>query len=92
MIWGLDTGLMWSTFRVSATTWVLLMAALLNVAPQWSGLVFGGAFTVPLVVAILAGHGSVSDLGRPGPRRLVQSAAVGTALLPTIVVIATSAI
>ncbi|MFF0316793.1 hypothetical protein ACFYPH_19465 [Micromonospora sp. NPDC005252] len=92
MIWGLDTGLMWSTFRVSATTWVLLVAALLNVAPQWSGLVFGGAFTGPLVVAILAGHGSVSDLGRPGPRRLVQSTAVATALLPAMVVVVSSVI
>ena len=85
MIWGLDTGLMWSTFRVSSTTWVLLAAALLNVAPQWSGLVFGTAFAGPLTVAVVAGRSDLSTLSRPGPRRLAQSAAIATALLPAII-------
>ncbi|MFI6238388.1 hypothetical protein ACIBEF_00755 [Micromonospora sp. NPDC050795] len=90
MIWGLDTGLMWSTFRVSATTWVLLAAALLNVAPQWSGLVFGIAFVVPLSVAVLIGRGSLSQLSRSGPRRLAQLAAIGVAIVPAVAVAATS--
>ncbi len=82
MIWGLDTGLMWTTFRVSATTWVVMVAALLNIAPQWSGLVFGAAFAAPLAVAVLVVRGNVTELGRPGPRRAVQTATAVTGLLP----------
>ncbi|GGQ60219.1 hypothetical protein [Couchioplanes azureus] len=89
LIWGLDTGLMWSTFRVSSTTWVLLAAVALHVAPPWSGLVAGTAFAVPLAVAVLAGRGDLSELGRPGPRRLAQLAAVVTALSPTALITAT---
>ncbi|HEX6686110.1 MAG TPA: hypothetical protein VF062_25275, partial [Candidatus Limnocylindrales bacterium] len=44
LFWGLDTGLVWSTFRVSATSWVMLLSALLTVAPQYSGLVYGAFF------------------------------------------------
>ncbi|WP_212993673.1 hypothetical protein [Actinoplanes auranticolor] len=87
MMWGLDTGLMWTTFRVSATTWVLMAAALLNVAPQWSGLIFGTAFAAPLAVAVLVGRGNVSELGRPGPRRAVQMATVAAALLPALLLV-----
>jgi hypothetical protein len=86
LMWGLDTGTMWTTFRVSAATWVLMIAALLNLAPQWSGLVFGAAFVVPLSVAVLAVGGNVTELGKPGPRRLVQMATAATALLPAVVI------
>lgn len=51
LFWGLDTGLIWSTFRVSSTSWVLLIGALLNVVPPWGGLAYGLAFTLPLIAA-----------------------------------------
>ncbi|MBO3741482.1 hypothetical protein [Actinoplanes flavus] len=85
MIWGLDTGTMWTTFRVSASTWVVMIAALLHVAPQWSGLVFGAAFTIPLSLAVIAGRGDVTELGGPGSRRVVQAMTVTVALLPAAV-------
>ncbi len=53
LLWGLDTGLIWSTFRVSCTSWVLLLSAFLNVAPQWSGFAYGAFFGVPLMVAVM---------------------------------------
>ncbi|WP_158609408.1 hypothetical protein [Micromonospora musae] len=40
---------------------------------------------LPLSVAVIFGNGGISELGRPGPRRLVQLAAFAMALLPTVV-------
>lgn len=83
LFWGLDTGLIGSTFRVSCTSWVLLLAALLNVAPQWSGLVYGFCFAIPLVVSIVAGNGEgFGYKGSQPPLRMAQSA--GLAILGTL--------
>lgn len=64
LLWGIDTGLIWSTFRVPSASWVLLMGALLNVMPQWSGIVYGLFFGVPLVVAVSIGD--IEKFGRAG--------------------------
>jgi hypothetical protein len=88
LFWGLDTGLIWSTFRVSCASWVLLLAAFLNVAPQWSGLMYGAFFGVPLLVAVCVGD--PDRFARPGgwPLRLVQVAGmVLLAALPLGVVL-----
>jgi hypothetical protein len=82
LFWGLDTGLIWSTFRVSATSWVMLLAALLNIAPQWSGLVYGAFFGIPLLLAV-----NIGDPDRaPRPRAwAVQAVQLGgVALLTTL--------
>lgn len=65
-IWGADTGLLWSTFRVTSLTWVVLLAALLGLAPAGTGLVYGVAFTVPVAVSVLVGRGR--HIGRIGSR------------------------
>jgi len=52
LLWGLDTGLIWTTFRVSFCSWILLLLVLLGVAPAWSGLVYGLCFAIPLVVTV----------------------------------------
>ncbi|MEV6930714.1 hypothetical protein AB0M46_40360 [Dactylosporangium sp. NPDC051485] len=53
LIWGLDTGLGITTFRVSATTWALLALGLFGVAPWWQGAAYGIGFTAPIAAAIL---------------------------------------
>jgi hypothetical protein len=82
LLWGLDTGLIWSTFRVSAASWVLLLAALLNVVPQWGGLVYGACFGVPLLVAVSIGDPDRFDRPDGWPLRLVQL--TGVALMAAL--------
>jgi len=53
LIWGLDTGLAITTFRVSAVTWALLALGLLGVAPWWQGLGYAAGFCLPIAAAIL---------------------------------------
>lgn len=79
LLWGLDTGLIWSTFRVSCTSWVLLLSALLNVAPQWSGFAYGIFFGVPLLVAVMLPEPETYARPDGWPLRAVQLA--GMALL-----------
>lgn len=82
LFWGLDTGLIWSTFRVSCTSWVLLLAALLNVAPQWSGLVYGVSFGLPLLAAV--SRGDPDTFAAPGGRKLQLAQAAGVVLLAAL--------
>ncbi|MDI6103373.1 hypothetical protein QLQ12_32665 [Actinoplanes sp. NEAU-A12] len=53
LIWGLDTGLAVTTFRVSSATWGLIGLGLLNVAPWWQGIGYAAGFCLPIAAAIL---------------------------------------
>lgn len=53
LIWGFDTGLAITTFRVSAATWALLFLGLLGVAPWWQGFVYAAGFCLPIAMSIL---------------------------------------
>ncbi len=53
LLWGLDTGLAVTTFRVSAATWAVLALTLLNLAPWWLGAVYAAGFCLPLALATL---------------------------------------
>ncbi|MFF1477151.1 hypothetical protein ACFVYD_06175 [Streptomyces sp. NPDC058301] len=77
LLWGLDTGLVWTTFRMSCASWVLLVSGLLTIAPQWAGLVYGVFFGIPLIVATLTGD--PTGIGRPrrySLTRLTQGAGI----------------
>jgi hypothetical protein len=81
LIWGADTGLIWTTYRVSSLSWVFLVLVLLGAAPPWAGLAYGLAFAVPLLVAASrpAADGEACDVS-PGARTrplLAQLAGVG---------------
>ncbi|ACU74554.1 hypothetical protein Caci_5696 [Catenulispora acidiphila DSM 44928] len=52
-VWGLDTGLAVTTFRMVTLTWAVLIAAVLGTAPWWTGLAYALGFAVPLGVAVL---------------------------------------
>jgi hypothetical protein len=66
-VWGLDTGLVVTTFRVAAVSWGALLLAALDLAPRWAGLGYGLGFTLPFLLL----------LARPGLGRAAR--AVGPA-------------
>jgi hypothetical protein len=82
LFWGLDTGLIWSTFRVSCTSWVLLLAALLNLVPQWGGVVYGLSFGLPLLVAVSTGD--PDTFAAPGGRKLRLAQVAGVVVLAVL--------
>ena len=57
-LWGIDTGTAVTTFRVSVATWAAFALAFLHVLPFWSGLIYGAAFFIPLVIVIALPVGS----------------------------------
>jgi hypothetical protein len=64
--WGLDAGLVFTTYRVSSISWALLALALAGVTPWWAGLGYAAGFLVPLLfgctlsVAVPGGDGTVA--------------------------------
>lgn len=48
--WGVDTGLVVTTYRVSFCSWLLLLLALIGIAPPWAGVIYGMSFAIPLLV------------------------------------------
>jgi hypothetical protein len=83
LIWGGDTGIIGSTFRVSSTSWVVLLAALAGLAPWWAGAVYGAAFVIPLAVVVATGEGAPLCQVKPRKGRITTQAvqSLGVALL-----------
>jgi hypothetical protein len=52
-VWGFDTGLIVTTFRVAAVGWGALFLAALGLLPLWAGLGYGLAFTLPFLVLLM---------------------------------------
>jgi len=68
LLWGADTGLIWTTFRVSFCSWLLLLLTVLGGAPPWVGGVYGLAFACPLLVAVYVrrpGMGDACEISSP---------------------------
>jgi hypothetical protein len=53
--WGLDAGLVFTTYRVSSISWVLLALAPVGVTPWWAGLGYAAGFLVPLLLGCSLG-------------------------------------
>ena len=51
-VWGFDTGLVVTTFRVAAVSWAALGFVALDLAPWWAGLGYGLGFTVPFLILL----------------------------------------
>jgi hypothetical protein len=49
--WGADAGLGFTTYRTTSLYWAVVVAALIGLAPWWTGIVYASAFTAPLVLA-----------------------------------------
>lgn len=55
LAWGADTGLVFTTYRMSSISWALLLLALLGIAPWWVGIGYAAGFLVPLVLGCSVG-------------------------------------
>jgi hypothetical protein len=66
LMWGLDAGLVVTTFRVTSLSWAGLAVTLLGLVPWWSGLAYAAGFIVPMVIVVLA----VPRAPEPTDRRL----------------------
>jgi hypothetical protein len=54
LLWGLDTGLAFTTYRTTSLTWLGFAAALLNLVPWWAGMLYAVGFAGPILTDILA--------------------------------------
>jgi hypothetical protein len=79
LVWGFDTGLVWTTFRVSFCSWILLLLALAGVAPPWAGTIYGLAFAIPLMASVFLSrrHLPAAGLGPAVPAQLLGIASMG---------------
>lgn len=80
-VWGFDTGLAVTTFRVGAVTWGALVLTVLGFTSWWSGVVYAIAFTLPLLVFLLTEQSAERLVGLLQRRPAVQTASA--ALLAT---------
>src|SRR5262245_7630236 len=53
LAWGLDTGLVFTTYRMSSISWALLALGLLGVAPWWLGAGYAAGFLIPLSLGLV---------------------------------------
>jgi len=67
-LWGLDTGLVFTTFRVTSLSWAALAVTALGLVPWWAGVAYALGFVVPLLVAVLA----IPERSGPEPLWLVN--------------------
>ena len=51
-IWGFDTGLVITTFRVAAISWGALLLTALGLSSPWTGVVYGLGFSLPFLVLL----------------------------------------
>ena len=69
-IWGFDTGLAITTFRVAAATWGAILLTMLSLSGWQAGMAYGIAFTIPITILMWthkAGRMAVTlEPGDPG--------------------------
>jgi hypothetical protein len=66
-LWGLDAGLVVTTFRVTSLSWAALTVTVLGLVPWWAGAAYALGFTVPLAAMVLAVPGRTDPTGRTDP-------------------------
>lgn len=87
VIWGLDTGFVVTTFRVTMMTWTLCAGALLGLTPWWLGAAYGVGFCASLLTSLWrtesAGACALSS-GRYGARLDVRLSAYNVRCLQAL--------
>jgi hypothetical protein len=93
LAWGADTGLVFTTYRISSISWALLLLDLLGIAPWWVGLGYSAGFLAPLVIGCsmssrLFGDSAGLAKALTGRESIARATCVaGLALAMTIVVL-----
>ncbi len=92
LAWGLDTGLVVTTYRVSSMSWALLLLGLMGVTPWWIGLAYSAGFVVPLWIGcstsgIWAGDNTAVARLLTGRQSIGRSLCIGASALSFIIVI-----
>jgi cytochrome c biogenesis protein CcdA len=92
LLWGLDTGLVFTTYRVTSLSWAALAVTALGLVPWWAGVAYALGFTVPLLVAVLAVPAGADP--RTEPLWLVNRMyrSCGMLRVPAFVLLATGAV
>lgn len=74
LLWGLDAGLVVTTYRVTSLSWAALAVTTLGLVPWWSGIIYATGFTLPVAAMIFAipRRSSSIDGGDPEPTWLVE--------------------
>ncbi|MEU6035896.1 hypothetical protein ABZ801_10840 [Actinomadura sp. NPDC047616] len=67
LLWGLDTGLVVTTFRVTSLTWASLTVTLLGLVPWWAGIAYAAGFVLPSAVFVLVVPRSSDPENAPEP-------------------------
>lgn len=67
VLWGLDAGLVVTTFRITSLSWGALVLAILGLVPWWAGVAYALGFALPLVVATLVVPRRTDPTGRTDP-------------------------
>lgn len=80
-IWGFDTGLAITTFRVAAITWAALALTLFGFASWWSGVAYGVAFALPLSILLSKATDSARLQKLLKRRAFVQIASAATLIV-----------
>lgn len=92
LAWGLDTGLIVTTYRVSSISWALLLLALMGVTPWWVGLAYSAGFVVPLWLGcstsgILASDNTAVARLLTGRQSIGRLLCIGASALSLIIVV-----
>lgn len=72
LVWGLDTGLVVTTFRVTSLSWTALTLSFLGLLPWWAGLAYAAGFILPSAVLILLVPRSDPESDRMEPIWLME--------------------
>jgi hypothetical protein len=54
LLWGLDAGLVFTTFRVTSMSWASLAVSFLGIVPWWAGPCYAAGFIIPSALMVLA--------------------------------------
>ena len=66
-MWGLDAGLVVTTYRVTSLSWAALAVTFFGVVPWWSGLAYALGFSIPLLAVILSVPKRTDPMGQADP-------------------------
>lgn len=91
LAWGLDTGLVVTTYRVSSMSWALLLLALMGATPWWIGLAYAAGFVVPLWIgcstsSILAGDNTAVAQLLTGRQSIGRLLCIGASALSFMII------